>query len=68
MNCDSYKFSYSANIKSLKVSDQSNPLILNFPTIVNGETTSGDYLSLLTKNYTDSPYIVSVALTASFPE
>ena len=68
MNCDSYKFSYSANIKSLKISDQSNPLVVNFPTIVNGETTSGDYLSIFTTNYRDSPYIFNLALAASFPD
>ena len=68
MNCDSYKFSYSANIKSLKISDQSNPLVVNFPTIVNGETTSGDYLSIFTTNYRASPYIFNLALAASFPD
>ena len=36
----------------------------NFTSVANGVTTSGDYLSFFTNNYTDSPYIVSVTLQA----
>ena len=39
----------------------------NLTTPVNGATTSGDYLSILTKNYNDSPYIVDVTLTVTSP-
>jgi hypothetical protein len=39
----------------------------NFATPVNGATTSEDYLSILTKNYDNSPYLVTVVLTATFP-
>ena len=41
---------------------------MNFPTVVNGVITSADYLSIFTKDYKDSPYIVSVTLTAIFPD
>jgi hypothetical protein len=67
INCDNYQFSYSMSIIALRISDNSNILITNFPTPVNGVTTSGDYLSILTTNYKDSPYEVNVVLTASFP-
>ena len=43
-------------------------LIANFPTAVNGGTTSGDYLSVSTSNYKDSPYTVKVTLTATLPD
>ena len=37
----------------------------NFATPVNGATTSGDYLSIFTTNYNNSPYNVTVVLTAT---
>ena len=37
----------------------------NFATPVNGATTSGDYLSIFTKNYDNSPYNVTVVLKAT---
>ena len=43
-------------------------LITNFPIAVNGATTSGDYLSVFTSNYKDSPYKVTVTLTATLPD
>ena len=43
-------------------------LITNFPIAVNGATTSEDYLSILTTNYNESPYIVNLVLTATLPD
>ncbi len=43
-------------------------LIANFPIVVNGANTSGDYLSVFTSNYKDSPYTVKVTLTATLPD
>ena len=40
----------------------------NFPTTVNGATTSGDYLSVFTTSYKDSPYIINVVLTATISD
>ena len=68
INCDTYKFSYSESIIAIRINDQSNVLLTNFAVPVNGATTSGDYLSLLTANYMNSPYIVSVTLTVSRPD
>ena len=51
-----------------RISDNSNFLITNFPLIVNGATTSDDYLSIFTTNYKDSHYIVNVLLTATLPD
>ena len=36
-------------------------------TPVNGATTSGDYLSIFTTSYNDSPYIVNVIVTVTSP-
>ena len=38
----------------------------NFVTPVNGATTSKDYMSIFTTDYTNSPYNVTVVLTATF--
>ena len=46
----------------------SNVLMNNFPTTVNGATTSGDYLSVFTTSYKDSPYIINVVLTATISD
>jgi hypothetical protein len=35
INCDNYKFSYSQSVIALKISDNSNVLINNFPTPIN---------------------------------
>ena len=43
-------------------------MITNFPNAVNGATTSGDYLSIFTINFKDSPYIFKVILTATLPD
>ena len=43
-------------------------LITNFATPVNGATTSGDYLSIFTTNYMDSPYNIDVTLTVTRPD
>ena len=67
INCDNYKFSYSVNVIALRISDNNNVLITSLPTPVNGVTTSGDYLSVFTTNYKDSPYVINVVLTASLP-
>jgi hypothetical protein len=67
-NCDNYKFSYSKSVIALKISDNSNVLITNFPTPINGPTTSGDYLSVYTTNYKNSPYVINVVLTATLPK
>jgi hypothetical protein len=67
IDCDNYKFSYSESVIALKISDNSNLLINNFPTPINGATTSGDYLSVFTTNYKNSPYVISVVLTATLP-
>ena len=37
----------------------------NFAIPVNGATTSKDYLSIFTTDYTNSPYNVTVVLTAT---
>ncbi len=37
----------------------------NFTTQINGATTSGDYLSIFTTDYNNSPYNVTVVLTAT---
>ena len=39
----------------------------NLATPVNGATISGDYLSIFTTDYNNSPYNVSVVLTATLP-
>ena len=67
ISCDDYKFSYSKSVIALRVSDNSNILISNFPNPVNGVTTSGDYLSVFTTNYNNSPYIMNVKLTTTLP-
>ena len=41
---------------------------MNFIIPVNGLTTSGDYLSIFTLNYNDSPYIVMVTLAVTRPD
>jgi hypothetical protein len=68
VDCNNYKFSYSKSVIALKISDNSNILITNFPTPINGATTSGDYLSIFTTNYKNSPYVINVVLTATLPE
>ena len=68
MNCNSFKFSYLTNTIALRASDQSNILMNNFPNVVNGATTSDDYLSVSTKNYNDSPYIVIATITVNLPD
>ncbi len=40
----------------------------NFATPVYGASTSGDYLSIFTKDYNNSPYNVTVVLTATVSE
>lgn len=48
--------------------DQSNVLIANFVTAVNGVNTYGDYLSIFTLDYKDSSYIVNITLTVTRPD
>ena len=67
INCDDYKFSYSVNVIALRISDNSNVMISNFPIVVNSAKTSLDYLSISTTNYMDSPYIVSIKILVNFP-
>ena len=50
------------------MSDYNNFLITNFATSVNGASTSGDYLSILSTNYNNSPYNVSINLTVTRPD
>ena len=40
----------------------------NFATPVNGATRSGDYLSIFTTDYNNSPYYVTVVLTATLKD
>ena len=68
IKCDGFSFSYSANIIAQRTSDQSNVVITNFANVINGATTSGDYLSVFTTSYNDSPYVVSVTLTVTRPD
>jgi hypothetical protein len=56
INCDTYKFSYSKNVTALKISDNNKILMTNFIALVNGASTSGDYLSIFTTDYRNSPY------------
>lgn len=65
---DGFNFSYTENVIAKRLSDNVNLLVTNFPAAINGATTSGDYLSILTTNYKDSPYIVSVTLTVTRPD
>ncbi len=37
----------------------------NLVTIKNGATTSGDYLSIFTTDYNNSPYNVTIVITAT---
>jgi len=60
IDCDNYKFSYSLNVIAIRITDNNNVLITNFPTPVNGATTSGDYLSVFTTNYKNSPYLINL--------
>ncbi len=55
------------SVIALKISDNSNVLITNFPTPVNGATSSEDYLSIFTTNYNNSPYVINAVVTATFP-
>ena len=68
INCDGIQFSYQINVIANRMSDNSNVVITNFASAVKGTTTSGDYLSIFTSNYFDSPYIVSVTLTVMRPD
>jgi hypothetical protein len=65
INCDSVKFSYSKTVTALKISFNVKISMTNFATPVNGATTSGDYLSIFTTDYSNSPYIVAIELTAT---
>ena len=65
INCNDYKISYSKSVIALKISDNSNISITDFPTPINGATTSGDYLSVFTTNYKNSPYLINVEFTAT---
>ena len=68
INCDNAKFSYLQKVTALKISDNNKISMTNFATPVNEATTSGDYLSIFTTNYKDSPYKVNVALTVTRPD
>ena len=68
INCDSVKFSYSKSVTALKISNNAKVSMTNFVTPINGATTSGDFLSLFTSDYSDSPYNVTVVLTAILKE
>ena len=68
IKCEGFNFSYSANIVAQRINGNSNVLITNFLTPVNGAKTSEDYLSIFTTDYKDSPYIVNVVLTMTFPD
>jgi hypothetical protein len=51
-NCDPFTFTYVINTTSTK--SNQNILVYNitdFPSVVNGATTSGDYLSVYTQSY-----------------
>ena len=65
LNCDTYKFSYSQSVTALKISDNNRISMTNFAIPVNGATTSKDYLSIFTTDYINSPYNVTVVLTAA---
>ncbi len=42
--------------------------ISNFPSVLNGVTTSADYLSVFTQSYSDSAYVMSFTITAYTPD
>ena len=53
------------NAVGLKINDNSNVFFTNFLTFINGEYTSGDYLSVFSTSYNDSPYIINVFMSAT---
>jgi hypothetical protein len=65
INCDSVNFSYSQSVTALKISNNNKISLTNFATPINGVTASGDYLSIFTTDYSDSPYYVTIVLTAT---
>ena len=67
LTCTGYTFSYLAKINAYKFNDNSNYQLTNFPTVVNGATTSGDYLLVSTKNLQNSPFLVNAVFTATLP-
>ena len=42
--------------------------ISDFPSVINGATISGDYLSVYTQSYTDSAYFMNFTITAFTPD
>jgi hypothetical protein len=68
-NCDPFTFTYVINTTSTKLNQ--NILVYNisdFPSVVNGATTSGDYFSVFTQSYSDSAYIMNFTITAYTPD
>ncbi len=68
-NCDPFTFTYVINTTSNKSTQ--NILVYNisdFPSVVNGATTSGDYFSVFTHSYSDSAYVMNFTITAYTPD
>ncbi len=68
-NCDPFTFTYVINTTSTKLNQ--NILVYNisdFPSVVNGATTSGDYLSVYTQSYSDSAYVMNFTITSYTPD
>ena len=42
--------------------------ISDFPSVINGATTSGDYLSVYTQSYFDSAYVMNFTINAYTPD
>jgi hypothetical protein len=68
-NCDPFIFTYVINTTSTK--SNQNILVYNitdFPSVINGATTSGDYISVYTPSYSDSAYVMNFTITAYTPD
>ena len=66
--CNSFNFTYSISTTASSTAGSSLSGITNFPAVINGASTSFDYLSVKTDNYNGSTYNMSVSLTATLPD
>ena len=68
-NCDPFNFTYVINTTYTK--SIQNILVHNisdFPSVVNGARSSGDYLSVYTQSYLDSAYVMNFTIIAYTPD